>query len=276
MSSVKRSPTRLLDYDNRSDALPKELVGDFENGYLYLLDENKELIKVPVVKSSFVIKNKDIVLNTYDPSGDNSLEIDINNLFSGKNGITILDGNISHDVSGVVANSYGDNSDQSPNYGENFKVPSFKVDDRGHITVASVHTVTLPAAPTTIDKLSNKREILLEGAVSGSIYFDGSEDVKINTSLDCLKEFTATIPTTNWIGDNAPYYCDLSIEGILDTDTPFIDAVCTNTYENNMNVLSEWSKVFRIITEKNNLKIYAVDKPLVEIPITIKCIRKNK
>lgn len=275
MSSIKRSPARLLDYSNILDALPKELVGDFKNGYLYLLDENKKLIKVPVVKSSFVIKNKDTVLNTYDPSSDNQLEIDINKLFSGKNGISILDGNISHDTSGVVANSYGNGSNQSPNYGETFKVPSFTVDDKGHITVADVHTITLPMPPASVNKLSNKRQISLEGAVSGSISFDGSEDVKINTSLDCLKEFTATIPIINWIGDSAPYYCDLSVEGILDTDTPFIDAMCTNTYENNMNILSEWSKIFRIITENNNLKIYAVDKPLVEIPINIKCIRKK-
>lgn len=275
MPSVKRSPTRLLDYSNISDALPKELVGDFNNGYLYLLNENKELVKVPVVKSSFILKNKDTVLNTYDPSSENNLQIDINDLFIGKNGISISNGNIVHDDNGINAGNYGNTKDLSLNYGESFKVPCFTVDSKGHLTIANTHTITLPKTPTSVDKLSTKRSISLEGAISGSIDFDGSEDVKIDTVLDSLKEYTATIPITNWIGDTAPYYCDVNVDGILDTDTPLIDALCTNIYENNMNILSEWSKIFRIITENNNLKIYAVNKPLVEIPIIIKCIRKK-
>lgn len=275
MPSVKRSPTRLLDYSNRSDALPKELVGDFSNGYLYLLNQDKELVKVPVVKSLFILKNKDATLNTYDPSSENSVQIDINTLFTGKNGINISDGNIIHDDSGITAGDYGNTENLSLNYGESFKVPCFTVDSRGHLTIANTHTITLPKAPISVDKLSTKRSISLEGAISGSIEFDGSEDVQINTTLNSLKEYTVTIPTTNWVGDTAPYYCDVNVDGILETDTPFIDALCINMYEDSMNILSEWSKIFRIITEDNNLKIYAVDKPLVEIPIIIKCIRKK-
>ena len=65
---------------------------------------------------------------------------------------------ISHATSGVTAGSYGDNSNQTPDYGETFKVPYISVNNTGHVTTASEHTVTIPkmksyyGTPTTWGK----------------------------------------------------------------------------------------------------------------------------
>lgn len=49
-----------------------------------------------------------------------------------------------HPTSGVTAGAYGDTDAQAPDHGGKFQVPSFTVDENGHLTVAGVHDVTLP------------------------------------------------------------------------------------------------------------------------------------
>lgn len=56
-----------------------------------------------------------------------------------------------HPESGAIAGSYGDASNQSLAAGETFKVPYMTVDEKGHITEVSEHTVTLPTTPIVVD-----------------------------------------------------------------------------------------------------------------------------
>ena len=56
---------------------------------------------------------------------------------------------ISHETSGATAGSYGDSSAKTPNYGGTFKVPYITVNDTGHVTGISDHTVKIPASDNT-------------------------------------------------------------------------------------------------------------------------------
>lgn len=58
---------------------------------------------------------------------------------------------ISHNASGVSANTYGTiaNDDVSPGFGTNFLVPAFTVNATGHITAAGVHNVKIPTTAAT-------------------------------------------------------------------------------------------------------------------------------
>lgn len=56
---------------------------------------------------------------------------------------------LSHATSGATAGSYGDSSDQTPSYGSTFKVPYVKVNNTGHVTEISEHTVKIPASDNT-------------------------------------------------------------------------------------------------------------------------------
>ena len=58
--------------------------------------------------------------------------------------IHLEDGVISHDDSGVTAGTYGDTTNQTPDFGETFKAVSATVDSKGHVTSISEHTVELP------------------------------------------------------------------------------------------------------------------------------------
>lgn len=61
---------------------------------------------------------------------------------------------ISHATSGASAGSYGDNANQTPAYGATFKVPYLTVNNTGHVTSISEHTVKIPASNNTDTKMN--------------------------------------------------------------------------------------------------------------------------
>lgn len=277
--SIQRSPSRLLDFSNINDAIPKELVGDFNNGLLYLVNQSKGTVPVPLVKSALELKKGDVVLATYDPKSTDNTSVDLSQLFTGSSPITVNNGVISHGASGVAANTYGITADASPGYGESFTIPYFTVDTNGHITVAGTHTVTLPAAPSisaaeTANKLATARTISLTGRVAGSVSFDGSQNVSMSTTLNgVVTNYSATIPNSGWSGSAAPYTRTITVSGMLATDTPIADVVCSGTYSTDQTRIEEWGKIYRITTAANSITVYATAIPSVQIPITLKCVR---
>lgn len=56
---------------------------------------------------------------------------------------------LSHATSGATAGSYGDSGNQTPSYGGTFKVPYVTVNNTGHVTGISEHTVKIPASDNT-------------------------------------------------------------------------------------------------------------------------------
>ena len=87
-------------------------------------------------------------------------------------GSTSFDGSANKTISatlassGVTAGDYGPTTDLTPAHGSAFNIPSFTVDAKGRVTAAGTHSVTLPAAPTSVsgnagsaDKLKTARTI---------------------------------------------------------------------------------------------------------------------
>ena len=62
---------------------------------------------------------------------------------------TASSGNITLGDSGVTAGGYGDTSNQTPSYGNTFKVPSLTVNAKGIVTGIATHTVKIPANNAT-------------------------------------------------------------------------------------------------------------------------------
>ena len=118
------------------------------------------------------------------------------------------------------------------------------VDAKGRVTSAASRTITLPAAPT----LSS-----LGGAST--------------------KLYTATIGTS-WSGSAAPYTQNITVSGILASDTPIVDVDLSSTaYANKNAVLEAYAKVYRITTAANSITVYADEKTTTSIPIQLKVIR---
>lgn len=95
-----------------------------------------------------------------------------------------------HPTSGVSASTYGPNGDTSPGYGGTIVVPEFTVDANGHITVANNRTITFPEAQTdiagnsaTTTKLQTARTMTFTGGATGSMSFDGSDNVSCELTI---------------------------------------------------------------------------------------------
>ena len=78
---------------------------------------------------------------------------------------------ISHGASGVDAGDYGDTTDQTPEFGETFKVLSGSVNATGHLTNFKEHNVTIPDAEATTASsglMSAEDKAKLVGIASGA------------------------------------------------------------------------------------------------------------
>ena len=81
---------------------------------------------------------------------------------------------ITHQNSGVTADTYGDSTNQTPGFGGTFKVNSETVNATGHVTAASSHTVTIPDTVATEDNsglMSAEDKAKLNGIQAGATQY---------------------------------------------------------------------------------------------------------
>ena len=85
--------------------------------------------------------------------------------------------------------------------------------------------------------------------------------------------YTATIPTTDWTGAEAPYSKTVTVTGVAVEDNPIVDLVLTGTYATDQDILTAWGQVYRIVTTANAITVYSNEAPTVDIPIQLKVVR---
>lgn len=86
--------------------------------------------------------------------------------------------------------------------------------------------------------------------------------------------YTATLTALGWSGQTPPYTQVLSVTGLLASDAPIVDLTLSGTYASDETLDEAWSGVYRAVPAANSLTVYAKDKPSVDLPIQILCIRK--
>lgn len=86
---------------------------------------------------------------------------------------------------------------------------------------------------------------------------------------------TATLPSTGWTGDAAPYAQEVTVTGITAADTPLVDIVQTGTEAMDEPMREAWGVVTRIVTGAGKITAYASEKPAVNIPIQLKVVKNN-
>lgn len=89
---------------------------------------------------------------------------------------------------------------------------------------------------------------------------------------------THVISTANsdWSEDavNGGYVCEISVSGILATDTPIVDVVLGEDIDANKLYLASWAKITRIVTGDDTITLYANDElPETEFTMQIKVVR---
>lgn len=87
--------------------------------------------------------------------------------------------------------------------------------------------------------------------------------------------YTATALSTAslWTSSNGYYTLQVSVPGILSTDTPIVGVKYINNNATNETYDEEFLKIIRIETLDNVIKFHAKEIPSISIPIQLKVVR---
>ena len=139
---------------------------------------------------------------------------------------TASSGNITLGDSGVTAGSYGDTSNQTPNYGSTFNVPSITVNAKGIVTGISTHTVKIPASDNTNTAHSHNVGVGLTGSGNAGTS-GGTYTYKVNLR----DEHVASNSSTYTAGGSTKFYAvQLDKDNKLSVYVPWTDT--NTTYSN--------------------------------------------
>ena len=97
------------------------------------------------------------------------------------------------------------------------------------------------------------------------------------TDGDVSVEYNGTLTTSDWTaseGDVAPYTQEVTISGVLATDSPIIDLVASDTYSTAVSEDEAWSKIYKAVADSGTITFYAKDEPTVALNFKARCIRK--
>lgn len=101
------------------------------------------------------------------------------------------------------------------------------------------------------------------------------DGIGLNVLLDekaSVQKYPATIGTT-WTGSTAPYVQEIAVNGIAADDTPIVDLIMSGTYTTDETRLTEWGKIYRIVTAANKITVYAKEATTAELPIQLQVVR---
>lgn len=96
--------------------------------------------------------------------------------------------------------------------------------------------------------------------------------------MDSLKAETdvylGTFLKDEWVGDGPPYTQSITVEGILSSDTPFVD-LNLDSVSDYTKVIEDWIKVGRITVSSDNIVTgYCYeDRPEIDMPMIFKVVR---
>ena len=86
--------------------------------------------------------------------------------------------------------------------------------------------------------------------------------------------YTTTIPTSGWTSSGGGYYVDITVSGILATDTPVVGAVLSDDVSSAKLQGTAFASVNRIVTSANSIRCWAYTAaPTTAIPIQLLCVR---
>ena len=123
---------------------------------------------------------------------------------------------------------------------------------------------SLPVAGTELGGVKNGGEVIINA--------DGTMSLP---KEDNVRHFNMTIPYNDgqWLGQSTPYQRTINVNGILETDTPIVDVVLSDIYNQAELELESWGYIYNIKTEANSIIVYATEIPEVQLNIHLEVHR---
>lgn len=108
--------------------------------------------------------------------------------------------------------------------------------------------------------------------VNGKVLSSDIALVAADVGAAITATYTATV-TTSWTASGDYYYQDITVDGILASDTPVVDIVCGSDNAANKVFSENMCKVFRITTSANKIRVWATEAISTAFPIQLKVVR---
>jgi len=108
----------------------------------------------------------------------------------------------------------------------------------------------------------------------------GGQNTTLQAVLNTLGEavsveYSGTLAADGWTGTEAPYMQDVTIPGVLSTDSPIIDLVPDDDdYATAVAEDTAWGSIYRAVASANTITFYAKEAPTVALTFKARCIRK--
>lgn len=79
-----------------------------------------------------------------------------------------------------------------------------------------------------------------------------------------------------WTGSDAPYTQDVTVEGILETDTPVVDISLGDIYDIIQKQLDSYAYIYKILTFDGYIRVFASQPTEDDLTVQMKVDRQNK
>jgi hypothetical protein len=89
-----------------------------------------------------------------------------------------------------------------------------------------------------------------------------------------VNDYTTSIPSTSWGGSTNEFTKTVSLSGITSSDKPVIDIDLSGISAGSVAAAQkEWAKVYRAVTNTNEIVFYALTVPTIDIPVLVKVVK---
>lgn len=167
-------------------------------------------------------------------------------------------------------------------------LPDKPLEGAGAITVAQLKSKFDYAGSRLKSFINSLIDALAAGTAAANIgaKTSGGQNTTLQAVLDTLLtrtdgdvsvEYNGTLTASGWTaseGNVAPYWQEVSISGVLATDSPIIDLVASNTYTDAVVQDEQWGQIYKAVATAGKITFYAKTAPTVALTFKARCIRK--
>lgn len=290
-SASARIPTRPLSIENKDMAQPKEVLVDYKNHELYVVDEDSKLVNVTASVDTVIKQMEDNFkedpsmitgITIRLPSGqDITIEQNIINFYNDivalKGTVSGLDETVTNNKEALDGRIDGLNNTVSELSGTVSGLGE-TVSGLGETVTNNNNTLTgrIDGLNSTVSELSGKVNEQSTANIDASRitqndnlqFVTNAQKTEWSGKADIV-QMTAIIKSgkTNWTEDGGPYYQVVNISGMKSEYNPIVDIRLSDNYETAMKELENYSYIYRITTTNGGIRVYSI-KP-TEISITI-------
>lgn len=208
------------------------------------------------------------VIGTRYGAGDGSTTFNVPNLTGktlvGADGVNYNLGDISNDDEDTVV-IVNENPDEDDEYTPN---------THGYVVVNYIITTGKDTGLNVMDVIKGVNVMPLDVPYGGT----GAttiEGIRQKLGVKAASEVLyCTIPASGWVGTEAPFTNNISLEGIYESDVPIADVNLSDETLDVVEILSAWGAISRIRTDDGFIVAYChTEAPTIDIPILLKVIR---